>query len=72
MTNMKLSMLKWIGAPAVTAMVMMSYVHGFVYTRVEGEALQSTFEEHRSEHAEDLREIRRRVDQIYLLLRNKH
>ena len=62
---------QWVIAAAVLSVVMLSYIHGFVYTRPEGEKLEAAQLTFQSHVREDLREIRNMVSNIQLLLRDR-
>jgi len=59
----------WIVATCFAAVVMIGYVHGFVFTRTEGESLQNRHNADISGIRDDLREIRQSQHEILRHLR---
>lgn len=58
----------WAVSTAVAAVMLISYVHGFVYTRTEGEKLERRVEAIQSQYREDLQILNQKIDEIYKLL----
>jgi low affinity Fe/Cu permease len=58
----------WATSTAVAAVIMLGYIHNFVYTRTEGEKLEKRVEAISSQNRDDFRALNRKVDEIYRLI----
>ena len=60
--------LYWTAATAVASVIMLSYIHNFVYTRVEGDKLEKRVEINSQTNREDFNRLQLKVDAIYRML----
>jgi len=56
--------MSWIIATAVSATMMIGYVHAFVYPRTEGEKLELSVRDLRLHLHDDIREIRKDIKEL--------
>lgn len=56
--------MQWIIATTVAAVMMISYVHAFIYPRTEGEKLEFKVHDLEDHLREDIREIRQDIKSI--------
>lgn len=56
--------LTWIIATAISAVMMISYVHAFIYPRTEGEKLEQRVRTLDEIHRQDMREIKQMLMEL--------
>lgn len=58
----------WAVSTGVAAVMMLGYIHNFVYTRIEGEKLERRVDDVSKEYRVELRALSDKIDEIYRLL----
>ena len=58
----------WAVSTGVAAVMMLGYIHNFVYTRTEGEKLERRVEAIQQQYREDLQNLNEKIDEIYKIL----
>ena len=60
---------QWIAATCIAATMMISYLHGFIYTRAEAKVLQAKVDKLAEVHREDIRGIHQELKDLNQWLR---